>query len=133
MLVGAGHRHNSERKRLLHSLSLWCKVVSFEEWCSLKHFISFQCSVVDLFCFLQDLMDKGTAFFYYKGVFVCKFIMSCWLWREACRTTSLGLSFLKGAWHIPGLESGIIGMIGSCPWCWSPSRLTNFRPWKWRR
>ena len=34
----------------------------FEEWCDLKHVIPFQCSVVDLLCFLQDLVDKGKAF-----------------------------------------------------------------------
>ena len=34
----------------------------FEGWCDLKHIIPFQCSVVDLLCFLQDLVDKGKAF-----------------------------------------------------------------------
>ncbi|XP_075948857.1 uncharacterized protein LOC142951249 [Anarhichas minor] len=34
----------------------------FEEWCQLRHTIPFQCSVVDLLGFLQELVDKGRAF-----------------------------------------------------------------------
>ncbi len=34
----------------------------FERWCELKHTISYQCSVVDLLTFLQELVDKGKAF-----------------------------------------------------------------------
>ena len=34
----------------------------FEEWCHEKQIIPFQCSVVELLCFLQDLLDKRRAF-----------------------------------------------------------------------
>ncbi|KAL3979316.1 patched 2 [Sarotherodon galilaeus] len=34
----------------------------FEEWCHGKQIIPFQCSVVELLCFLQDLLDKRRAF-----------------------------------------------------------------------
>ncbi|XP_032363907.1 uncharacterized protein LOC116677742 [Etheostoma spectabile] len=34
----------------------------FEEWCERRDTIPFQCSVVDLLCFLQYLMDEGRAF-----------------------------------------------------------------------
>lgn len=47
----------------------------FEEWCGLKHIIHFQCSVVVLLCFLQDLVDKGKAFstvkVYLAAISVC--------------------------------------------------------------
>ncbi|XP_063050161.1 uncharacterized protein LOC134444913 [Engraulis encrasicolus] len=39
-----------------------CKWRVFEAWCSQKEIISFQCSVVQLLNFLQDLLDKGKAF-----------------------------------------------------------------------
>ncbi|XP_030199953.1 uncharacterized protein LOC115533546 [Gadus morhua] len=34
----------------------------FEDWCDSRHAIPYQCSVVDLLCFLQGLLEKGTAF-----------------------------------------------------------------------
>lgn len=34
----------------------------FEEWCERRHTVPFQCSVVDLLCFRQELVDKGKAF-----------------------------------------------------------------------
>lgn len=39
-----------------------CKWRVFEEWCASRQTIPFQCSVVDLLCFLQDLVDKRKAF-----------------------------------------------------------------------
>lgn len=39
--------------------SKWCV---FGEWCHEKQIIPFQCSVVELLCFLQDLLDKRRAF-----------------------------------------------------------------------
>ncbi|XP_052430666.1 uncharacterized protein LOC127971591 [Carassius gibelio] len=34
----------------------------FDEWCGRIHIVPFQCSVRDILCFLQDLLDKGKAF-----------------------------------------------------------------------
>ena len=34
----------------------------FEHWCDSRHAIPYQCSVVDLLCFLQGLLEKGKAF-----------------------------------------------------------------------
>ncbi|XP_067290316.1 uncharacterized protein [Pseudorasbora parva] len=34
----------------------------FEEWCGRSNIVPFQCSVRDILCFLQDLLDKGKAF-----------------------------------------------------------------------
>lgn len=34
----------------------------FEGWCEAKNIISFQCSVADVLCFLQDLLDGNKAF-----------------------------------------------------------------------
>nr|XP_043888269.1 uncharacterized protein LOC122773567 [Solea senegalensis] len=39
-----------------------CKWRVFEEWCESRLTVPFQCSVVDLLCFLQELVDKGRAF-----------------------------------------------------------------------
>lgn len=39
-----------------------CKWRVFEKWCAERGIVSFQCSVVELLCFLQDLLDKGKAF-----------------------------------------------------------------------
>nr|XP_054591823.1 uncharacterized protein LOC129156244 [Nothobranchius furzeri] len=39
-----------------------CKWRVFEGWCEEKLVIPFQCSVGDVLCFLQSLMDKGKAF-----------------------------------------------------------------------
>ncbi|XP_056112700.1 uncharacterized protein LOC130089419 [Rhinichthys klamathensis goyatoka] len=34
----------------------------FEEWCADKNIVPFLCSVSDVLCFLQNLLDKGRAF-----------------------------------------------------------------------
>ncbi|KAJ8332968.1 hypothetical protein SKAU_G00418640 [Synaphobranchus kaupii] len=34
----------------------------FEKWCEEKHVVSFQCSVAEVLCFLQEMLDKGRAF-----------------------------------------------------------------------
>lgn len=34
----------------------------FEKWCEERQIVSFQCSVKDILCFLQDLLDRGKAF-----------------------------------------------------------------------
>ncbi|XP_049927771.1 uncharacterized protein LOC126407128 [Epinephelus moara] len=34
----------------------------FEKWCEERQIVSFQCSVRDILCFLQDLLDRGKAF-----------------------------------------------------------------------
>ncbi|XP_046692704.1 uncharacterized protein LOC124377322 [Silurus meridionalis] len=34
----------------------------FELWCAQRHIIPFHCSVADVLCFLQELLDKGRAF-----------------------------------------------------------------------
>ncbi|XP_073683991.1 uncharacterized protein [Garra rufa] len=34
----------------------------FEQWCSHKRIVPFLCSVADVLCFLQELLDKGRAF-----------------------------------------------------------------------
>ncbi|KAK0133511.1 hypothetical protein N1851_030971 [Merluccius polli] len=34
----------------------------FEDWCDSRHVVPYQCSVVDLLCFLQGLLEKGKAF-----------------------------------------------------------------------
>ncbi|XP_072235172.1 uncharacterized protein [Leuresthes tenuis] len=39
-----------------------CKWRVFEEWCDARRIVSFQCSVRDILCFLQDLLEKGKAF-----------------------------------------------------------------------
>ncbi|KAJ8344349.1 hypothetical protein SKAU_G00316780 [Synaphobranchus kaupii] len=44
--------------RTLHDL----KWRVFEKWCEEKHVVSFQCSVAEVLCFLQEMLDKGMAF-----------------------------------------------------------------------
>ncbi|KAI7790836.1 hypothetical protein IRJ41_002448 [Triplophysa rosa] len=39
-----------------------CKWRVFEKWCDGHRLISYQCSVADILCFLQDLIDKGRSF-----------------------------------------------------------------------
>ncbi|XP_051988692.1 uncharacterized protein LOC127648137 [Xyrauchen texanus] len=39
-----------------------CKWRVFEEWCEGRRVTSYQCSITDILCFLQDLMDKGRSF-----------------------------------------------------------------------
>ncbi|KAL1269063.1 hypothetical protein QQF64_031352 [Cirrhinus molitorella] len=39
-----------------------CKWHVFEEWCKKRQLISYQCSVVDILSFLQDLIDGGRSF-----------------------------------------------------------------------
>lgn len=39
-----------------------CKWCFFEKWCRVKNTFPFHCSVVELLCFLQDLVDEGGAF-----------------------------------------------------------------------
>ncbi len=34
----------------------------FEQWCIHRHIVPFLCSVADVLCFLQELLDKGRAF-----------------------------------------------------------------------
>ncbi|KAJ8368701.1 hypothetical protein SKAU_G00087290 [Synaphobranchus kaupii] len=38
----------------------------FEKWCEEKHVVSFQCSVAEVLCFLQEMLDKGRAFSTFK-------------------------------------------------------------------
>ncbi|XP_016341804.1 uncharacterized protein LOC107688601 [Sinocyclocheilus anshuiensis] len=39
-----------------------CKWCVFEEWCKGRQLLSYQCSVVDILGFLQDLIDAGKSF-----------------------------------------------------------------------
>ncbi|XP_057188898.1 uncharacterized protein LOC130553779 isoform X1 [Triplophysa rosa] len=52
-----------QNARAVSTRSLYgCKWQVFEEWCDGRSLTSYQCSVPDILCFLQDLMDKGRSF-----------------------------------------------------------------------
>ncbi|XP_057199568.1 uncharacterized protein LOC130560093 [Triplophysa rosa] len=52
-----------------------CNWHMFEEWCDGRRLISYQCSVADILCFLQDLINKGRSFstikVYLAAIAVC--------------------------------------------------------------
>ncbi|XP_016391105.1 uncharacterized protein LOC107726115 [Sinocyclocheilus rhinocerous] len=49
----------------------------FVQWCIHRHIVPFFCSVADVLCFLQELLDKGRAFSTVKGIVRLK--MKCHL------------------------------------------------------
>ncbi|XP_039529209.1 uncharacterized protein LOC120480253 [Pimephales promelas] len=52
-----------QNARAVSTRSLYgCKWQVFEGWCDGRGITSYQCSVPDILCFLQDLMDKGRSF-----------------------------------------------------------------------
>ncbi|XP_048011810.1 uncharacterized protein LOC125245326 [Megalobrama amblycephala] len=52
-----------QNARAVSTRSLYgCKWQVFEGWCDGRGLTSYQCSVSDILCFLQDLMDKGRSF-----------------------------------------------------------------------
>ncbi|XP_016369319.1 uncharacterized protein LOC107709377, partial [Sinocyclocheilus rhinocerous] len=52
-----------QNARAVSTRSLYgCKWQVFEGWCDGRRLTSYQCSVPDILCFLQDLMDKDRSF-----------------------------------------------------------------------
>ncbi|XP_056091163.1 uncharacterized protein LOC130070700 [Rhinichthys klamathensis goyatoka] len=52
-----------QNARAVSTRSLYgCKWQVFEGWCDGRGLTSYQCSVPDILCFLQDLMEKGRSF-----------------------------------------------------------------------
>ncbi|XP_056093378.1 uncharacterized protein LOC130072339 [Rhinichthys klamathensis goyatoka] len=52
-----------QNARAVSTRSLYgCKWHVFEGWCDGRGLTSYQCSVPDILCFLQDLMEKGRSF-----------------------------------------------------------------------
>ncbi|XP_028451658.1 uncharacterized protein LOC114566981 [Perca flavescens] len=72
----------------------------FEEWCKHRGTIPYQCSVVDLLCFLQYLMDKGKAFSTIKVYLAA--VSACHVVESAYRCPSVELL----AFHPPPFSSG---------------------------
>lgn len=63
----------SSSTRLLYS----GKARVFEEWCNDRGTMPFQCSVVEVLCFLQKLLDKGRVFFFHNQGLPGDFSLSC--------------------------------------------------------
>ncbi|KAK0135145.1 hypothetical protein N1851_029031 [Merluccius polli] len=71
----------------------------FEEWCGSRHTITFQCSVVDLLCFLQELVDKGKAFSTIKGHLASISAYHVGFGDKLVGQHPLVCRFMKGACH----------------------------------
>lgn len=63
----------------------------------MKHIISFQCSVIDLLCFLQDLMDKGRDFSTIKVYLAAVSACHVGFGEKPAGQHSLVIRFMKGA------------------------------------
>ncbi|XP_057206214.1 uncharacterized protein LOC130564268, partial [Triplophysa rosa] len=76
-----------------------CKWRVFEEWCDGRRLISYQCSVADILCFLQDLIDKGRSFSTIKVYLAA--IAACHVGFDgtSVRQHPLLRRFMKGAQH----------------------------------
>ncbi len=104
---------------------------NFEEWCDSMDTIPFQCSVVDLLCFLQELVDKGKAFstikVYLAAVSACHVGFS----NKPAEQHPLDCPFMKGARRKLPVSRPLVPL-----WvllllmlllllCWAPSLITH--------
>ncbi|XP_067306913.1 uncharacterized protein [Pseudorasbora parva] len=87
-----------QNARAVSTRSLYgCKWQVFDEWCDGRGLTSYQCSVADILCFLQDLMDKGRSFSTIKVYLAA--ISACHVGFEGSTVGqhSLIRRFMKGA------------------------------------
>ncbi|XP_067302267.1 uncharacterized protein [Pseudorasbora parva] len=87
-----------QNARAVSTRSLYgCKWQVFDEWCDGRGLTSYQCSVADILCFLQDLMDKGRSFSTVKVYLAA--ISACHVGFEGSTVGqhSLIRRFMKGA------------------------------------
>ena len=52
----------------------WC---AFSNWCEKNHAVPSQCEVGSVLSFLQNLLEKGLAFYYYQGLCGSRFGWPC--------------------------------------------------------
>ncbi|XDV41692.1 hypothetical protein PO909_010510 [Leuciscus waleckii] len=88
----------NQNARAVSTRSLYgCKWQVFEGWCDGRGLTSYQCSVPDISCFLQDLMERGRSFSTIKVYLTA--ISACHVGFEdsTVRQHPLTRSFMKGA------------------------------------
>ncbi|XP_063350743.2 uncharacterized protein LOC134642723 [Pelmatolapia mariae] len=85
-----------------------CKWRAFEQWCQDRHTLPFQCSIVDVLTFLQELLDKGLSFSTIKVYLAA--ISACHIGFDGVTLGAhhLAIRFLKGVRRLrPVLKSSV--------------------------
>ncbi|XP_025763152.1 uncharacterized protein LOC112846942 [Oreochromis niloticus] len=81
---------------------------AFEQWCQDRHTLPFQCSIVDVLTFLQELLDKGLSFSTIKVYLAA--ISACHIGFDGVTPGAhpLAIRFLKGVRRLrPVLKSSV--------------------------
>ncbi|XP_065325845.1 uncharacterized protein LOC134621241 [Pelmatolapia mariae] len=81
---------------------------AFEQWCQDRHTLPFQCSIVDVLTFLQELLDKGLSFSTIKVYLAA--ISACHIGFDGVTPGAhpLAIRFLKGVRQLrPMLKSSV--------------------------